>query len=133
MRHHMFSVEAVVSAPRCVCVLQCTHPCWRPVPRCSQHHPLLDEQVFETLYGKKAAALYTQAGDYQKTARFYYKKAEDTYYQVPRSFRSSRSNKIFSVFSAILSTIASSVGISPFYCSALVAPACRKETDARKR
>ena len=22
-----------------------------------------------------------QAGDYQKTARFYYKKAEDTYYQ----------------------------------------------------
>ena len=31
---------------------------------------------------KKAAALYTQAGDYQKTARFYYKKAEDTYYQV---------------------------------------------------
>ena len=38
-------------------------------------------QVFDTLYGKKAAALYTQAGDYQKTARFYYKKAEDTYYQ----------------------------------------------------
>ena len=37
--------------------------------------------VFQTLYGKKAAALYTQAGDYQKTARFYYKKAEDTYYQ----------------------------------------------------
>jgi hypothetical protein len=35
---------------------------------------LCDEQ-------KKAAALYTQAGDYQKTARFYYKKAEDTYYQ----------------------------------------------------
>jgi hypothetical protein len=30
---------------------------------------------------EKAAALYTQAGDYQKTARFYYKKAEDTYYQ----------------------------------------------------
>ena len=37
---------------------------------------------FQSLYGKKAAALYTQAGDYQKTARFYYKKAEDTYYQV---------------------------------------------------
>ena len=37
---------------------------------------------FANLYGKKAAALYTQAGDYQKTARFYYKKAEDTYYQV---------------------------------------------------
>eukprot|EP00277_Geminigera_cryophila_P019435 CAMPEP_0179440964 /NCGR_PEP_ID=MMETSP0799-20121207/24580_1 /TAXON_ID=46947 /ORGANISM="Geminigera cryophila, Strain CCMP2564" /LENGTH=93 /DNA_ID=CAMNT_0021224873 /DNA_START=388 /DNA_END=669 /DNA_ORIENTATION=+ len=36
---------------------------------------------FQSLYGKKAAALYTQAGDYQKTARFYYKKAEDTYYQ----------------------------------------------------
>jgi hypothetical protein len=34
------------------------------------------------LLQKKAAALYTQAGDYQKTARFYYKKAEDTYYQV---------------------------------------------------
>mmetsp|Transcript_19227 Transcript_19227/g.44974 ORF Transcript_19227/g.44974 Transcript_19227/m.44974 type:complete len:100 (+) Transcript_19227:185-484(+) len=30
---------------------------------------------------KKAAALFTQAGDYQKTARFYYRKAEDTYYQ----------------------------------------------------
>jgi len=44
---------------------------------------------FQSLYGKKAAALYTQAGDYQKTARFYYKKAEDTYYQVPpeHSFR----------------------------------------------
>ena len=39
---------------------------------------------FADLYGKKAAALYTQAGDYQKTARFYYKKAEDTYYQVRR-------------------------------------------------
>ena len=38
--------------------------------------------MFSDLYGKKAAALYTQAGDYQKTARFYYKKAEDTYYQV---------------------------------------------------
>merc|ERR1712205_182058 len=37
--------------------------------------------TFQQLYGKKAAALYTQAGDYQKTARFYYKKAEDTYYQ----------------------------------------------------
>merc|ERR1712216_79366 len=37
--------------------------------------------MFQQLYGKKAAALYTQAGDYQKTARFYYKKAEDTYYQ----------------------------------------------------
>ena len=24
---------------------------------------------------------HLQAGDYQKTARFYYKKAEDTYYQ----------------------------------------------------
>jgi len=33
------------------------------------------------IFSKKAAALYTQAGDYQKTARFYYKKAEDTYYQ----------------------------------------------------
>jgi hypothetical protein len=41
---------------------------------------------FEVLYGKKAAALYTQAGDYQKTARFYYKKAEDTYYQVSSQF-----------------------------------------------
>ena len=39
-------------------------------------------EQFQQLYGKKAAALYTQAGDYQKTARFYYKKAEDTYYQV---------------------------------------------------
>eukprot|EP00294_Goniomonas_avonlea_P017471 CAMPEP_0114544874 /NCGR_PEP_ID=MMETSP0114-20121206/3103_1 /TAXON_ID=31324 /ORGANISM="Goniomonas sp, Strain m" /LENGTH=133 /DNA_ID=CAMNT_0001729271 /DNA_START=158 /DNA_END=559 /DNA_ORIENTATION=+ len=29
----------------------------------------------------QAAALFTQAGDYQKTARFYYRKAEDTYYQ----------------------------------------------------
>ena len=38
-------------------------------------------EQFQQLYGKKAAALYTQAGDYQKTARFYYKKAEDTYYQ----------------------------------------------------
>ncbi len=25
--------------------------------------------------------VFVQAGDYQKTARFYYKKAEDTYYQ----------------------------------------------------
>jgi len=44
---------------------------------------------FQSLYGKKAAALYTQAGDYQKTARFYYKKAEDTYYQVPTPKRNS--------------------------------------------
>jgi hypothetical protein len=42
------------------------------------HLPVLDVEQ------KKAAALYTQAGDYQKTARFYYKKAEDTYYQVMR-------------------------------------------------
>lgn len=37
--------------------------------------------TFSRVVQKKAAALYTQAGDYQKTARFYYKKAEDTYYQ----------------------------------------------------
>jgi hypothetical protein len=43
---------------------------------------LVRPEQFAELYGKKAAALYTQAGDYQKTARFYYKKAEDTYYQV---------------------------------------------------
>ena len=49
---------------------------WRRCPYC-----VLSLQ-FADLYGKKAAALYTQAGDYQKTARFYYKKAEDTYYQV---------------------------------------------------
>ena len=36
--------------------------------------------MFSDLYGKKAAALYTQAGDYQKTARFYYMKAQDAYY-----------------------------------------------------
>jgi hypothetical protein len=30
--------------------------------------------MFAELYGKKAAALYTQAQDYQKTARFYYGK-----------------------------------------------------------
>jgi hypothetical protein len=42
---------------------------------------LVRPEQFAELYGKKAAALYTQAGDYQKTARFYYKKAEDTYYQ----------------------------------------------------
>ena len=39
------------------------------------------DRAFVSSAQKKAAALYTQAGDYQKTARFYYKKAEDTYYQ----------------------------------------------------
>ena len=39
------------------------------------------DRGFVSAAQKKAAALYTQAGDYQKTARFYYKKAEDTYYQ----------------------------------------------------
>eukprot|EP00287_Rhodomonas_sp_CCMP768_P017054 CAMPEP_0202809266 /NCGR_PEP_ID=MMETSP1389-20130828/1613_1 /ASSEMBLY_ACC=CAM_ASM_000865 /TAXON_ID=302021 /ORGANISM="Rhodomonas sp., Strain CCMP768" /LENGTH=84 /DNA_ID=CAMNT_0049479823 /DNA_START=108 /DNA_END=363 /DNA_ORIENTATION=- len=48
---------------------------------CSFSFHDIDLAQFNTLYGKKAAALYTQAGDYQKTARFYYKKAEDTYYQ----------------------------------------------------
>ena len=48
---------------------------------------------FDTLYGKKAAALYTQAGDYQKTARFYYKKAEDTYYQVITDYIFTISNR----------------------------------------
>jgi hypothetical protein len=33
-------------------------------------------QVFETLYGKHAAALYAQAADFNKTARFYYMKAQ---------------------------------------------------------
>jgi hypothetical protein len=32
--------------------------------------------MFAELYGKKAAALYTQAQDYQKTARFYYGKVK---------------------------------------------------------
>ena len=31
---------------------------------------LRPQSMFGQLYGKKAAALYTQAGDYQKTARF---------------------------------------------------------------
>ena len=47
--------------------------------------PLHDPPTFSRLrvdpHSLQAAALYTQAGDYQKTARFYYKKAEDTYYQ----------------------------------------------------
>jgi hypothetical protein len=33
--------------------------------------------MFAELYGKKAAALYTQAQDYQKTARFYYGKVNE--------------------------------------------------------
>jgi len=37
-------------------------------------------QVFQTLYGKHAAALYAQAADFNKTARFYYMKAQDAYY-----------------------------------------------------
>lgn len=41
---------------------------------------LLGLQVFETLYGKHAAALYAQAADFNKTARFYYMKAQDAYY-----------------------------------------------------
>ena len=51
-------------------------------PRVPTDWLLVVIEQFQQLYGKKAAALYTQAGDYQKTARFYYKKAEDTYYQV---------------------------------------------------
>eukprot|EP00296_Roombia_truncata_P006093 JP443419.1.p1 GENE.JP443419.1~~JP443419.1.p1 ORF type:complete len:67 (+),score=21.90 JP443419.1:15-215(+) len=35
----------------------------------------------QKLYGSTAAALYTQAADFNKTARFYYMKAEDTYYK----------------------------------------------------
>ncbi len=34
--------------------------------------------MFAELYGKKAAALYTQAQDYQKTARFYYGKVRSS-------------------------------------------------------
>ena len=34
----------------------------------------------EQLYGKHAAALYAQAADFNKTARFYYMKAQDAYY-----------------------------------------------------
>ena len=43
-------------------------------------------RVLNDPFSFQAAALYTQAGDYQKTARFYYKKAEDTYYQVTIPF-----------------------------------------------
>jgi hypothetical protein len=37
-------------------------------------------RMIETLYGKHAAALYAQAADFNKTARFYYMKAQDAYY-----------------------------------------------------
>mmetsp|Transcript_5805 Transcript_5805/g.20511 ORF Transcript_5805/g.20511 Transcript_5805/m.20511 type:complete len:98 (+) Transcript_5805:505-798(+) len=37
-------------------------------------------QMTEQLYGKHAAALYAQAADFNKTARFYYMKAQDAYY-----------------------------------------------------
>jgi len=37
-------------------------------------------QQTEQLYGKHAAALYAQAADFNKTARFYYMKAQDAYY-----------------------------------------------------
>eukprot|EP00277_Geminigera_cryophila_P029065 CAMPEP_0179487380 /NCGR_PEP_ID=MMETSP0799-20121207/63386_1 /TAXON_ID=46947 /ORGANISM="Geminigera cryophila, Strain CCMP2564" /LENGTH=101 /DNA_ID=CAMNT_0021302485 /DNA_START=533 /DNA_END=838 /DNA_ORIENTATION=+ len=37
-------------------------------------------QQTEELYGKHAAALYAQAADFNKTARFYYMKAQDAYY-----------------------------------------------------
>ena len=36
--------------------------------------------MIEQLYGKHAAALYAQAADFNKTARFYYMKAQDAYY-----------------------------------------------------
>jgi len=36
--------------------------------------------MIENLYGKHAAALYAQAADFNKTARFYYMKAQDAYY-----------------------------------------------------
>merc|ERR1712167_414454 len=38
-------------------------------------------EMLQKLYGSTAAALYTQAADFNKTARFYYMKAEDTYYK----------------------------------------------------
>ena len=41
---------------------------------------MLAERMLESLYGKHAAALYAQAADFNKTARFYYMKAEDAYY-----------------------------------------------------
>jgi hypothetical protein len=43
-------------------------------------HELLLSGMLENLYGKHAAALYAQAADFNKTARFYYMKAEDAYY-----------------------------------------------------
>jgi len=41
---------------------------------------LLCRMLTEQLYGKHAAALYAQAADFNKTARFYYMKAQDAYY-----------------------------------------------------
>ena len=40
----------------------------------------LRRMLTEQLYGKHAAALYAQAADFNKTARFYYMKAQDAYY-----------------------------------------------------
>ena len=40
----------------------------------------LCRMLTEQLYGKHAAALYAQAADFNKTARFYYMKAKDAYY-----------------------------------------------------
>ena len=45
----------------------------RALKRCSQYRSCLSEQ-------KHAAALYAQAADFNKTARFYYMKAQDAYY-----------------------------------------------------
>ena len=49
------------------------------------------DEMIDQLYGKHAAALYAQAADFNKTARFYYMKAQDAYYlanaQVPPSCR----------------------------------------------
>jgi hypothetical protein len=51
----------------------------------------LQGEMIDQLYGKHAAALYAQAADFNKTARFYYMKAQDAYYlanaQVPPSCR----------------------------------------------
>ena len=43
-------------------------------------HDFMNTGMLENLYGKHAAALYAQAADFNKTARFYYMKAEDAYY-----------------------------------------------------
>lgn len=90
------------------------------------------DQVFADLYGKHAAALYAQAADFNKTARFYYMKAQDAYYLANAQASYDDWRRARRQWVSPLAVSRSSFSVGPYLTRLFVAPRTTSTAGSRQ-